>query len=92
MTTKQELYNRVVKELNLDVDDPFTNLMAHAFALVEQRDEQRIKLRHTGEKVELIRAEARILLDRLLDGRHVDRIDLSNLHFHLEQLQEWLES
>ena len=37
--TKREFYDRAVAELNLDVSDPFTNLLANAFALVDQRDQ-----------------------------------------------------
>lgn len=37
--TKREFYDRVVAELNLDTRDPFTNLLANACALVDQRDQ-----------------------------------------------------
>lgn len=40
MADKLTFYTRVVEELNLDTRDPFTNLLANACALCDQRDEQ----------------------------------------------------
>ena len=46
MTTpsKKAFYDAAVKELNLDVRDPFTNLLANALALVDQRDALKLEL------------------------------------------------
>lgn len=35
MISKKEFFEQIVKELNLDVSDPFTLLMANAFALAD---------------------------------------------------------
>lgn len=37
MTTKREFLDRVIKELNLDISDPFTLILANAFALDDLR-------------------------------------------------------
>lgn len=39
MTSKRELFDRVVEELNLDTSDPFTLIFANACALTDQVDE-----------------------------------------------------
>lgn len=44
MTTKREFLERVVKELNLDVRDPLTLLIANACALADLCDELRAQL------------------------------------------------
>ena len=38
MESKKQYFDRVVEELNLDIRDPFTLLLANAFALCDQRD------------------------------------------------------
>lgn len=38
MPSKKQFLDRVIEELNLDVDDPLTNFIANAFALCDQRE------------------------------------------------------
>ena len=53
--TKKEVLKAVINELNLDVTDPFTRILAAAFTLQDMLDET---------KAELARAQAQLYLMR----------------------------
>lgn len=85
MRTKKEVLAAVVHELNLDVTDPFTRIIAAAFALQEMLEEARAALTRAQaqihlmkERVETARPEApptewRPMLTAPIDGTEMAR-------------------
>ena len=68
-TTKREFYNRAVAELNLDVRDPFTNLLANAFALVDQRDALELEAAALRERNVMMRERLNVVVEQLVTAR-----------------------
>ena len=59
---QRQFYDRVVAELNLDTNDPFTKILANTFALADQRDHLKKELAELHEewKADLLAATAGI--------------------------------
>jgi hypothetical protein len=75
-TIRQEK-EKVVEELNLDIRDPFTNLVAQAMAVREHADRQAALLRATRAENARLLAAMEVLLKA--KGRHNTEIAFNKL-------------
>ena len=94
MADKLTFYNRVVEELNLDTRDSFTNLLANACALCDQRDEQAERIaqleRESGAlEAECAKLSGELSVVRLRNQQLEGELDAMTRAFNAEERESF---